>query len=240
MTFSGTSRRGTAEDRRLAGLFPVGILTLAIRSMVFSCIPTTRLTVVPEHPPHSRWGVPSDVFEINPAVRLVLVTGGPGAGKTVLCKRLYSRLPKHWRFVPLDNFIGLSFRLQEPGDWPNKTVKLGEVCLDYWRKEKLYSLLVEGVIQNEDQVVRLCTAFGTHWPAPEVRLIQLTRTFATHKSRRESESEWSPPMTPGMTRDDAFRNLEARVPGLIEGARVIATDRLSEEEVLEATFLHLA
>lgn len=102
------------------------------------------------------------MFEINPAVRLVLVTGGPGGGKPVLCKRLYSGLPKNWRFVPLDNFIGLSFHQQEPGDWPDKTVKLGEVCLDYWRKEKLYSLLVEGVIQNTDQVVRLCTAFGTH------------------------------------------------------------------------------
>jgi hypothetical protein len=180
------------------------------------------------------------MIEIDPGVRLILVTGGPGAGKTVLCKRLYGGLPKHWRFVPLDNFIGISFRLQGPEDWPEKTVKLGEICLDYWRKEKLYSLLVEGVIQNADQVARLCGGFGTRWPAPEVRLIQLTRTFETHKRRRESESEWDPPKSPGMTREDAFKNLEARVPSAIEGARLIGTDRLSEEQVLEASLRHLA
>ncbi len=180
------------------------------------------------------------MLEVNPAVRLVLVTGGPAAGKTVLCKRLYGGLPKHWRFVPLDNFIGISFRLQVPGDWPDKTVKLGEICLDYWRKEKLYSLLVEGIIENADQVSRLCAAFGTRWPAPEVRLIQLTRSFETHKARRESDLEWDPPMPAGMTREEAYRSAETRVPPSISGARLIGTDRLSEEEVLAAALHHLA
>jgi hypothetical protein len=47
-------------------------------------------------------------------------------------------------------------------------------------------------------------------------------------------------MPPGMTKDDAFQNLEARVPALIEGARMIATDKLSEGEVIQAALLHLA
>jgi hypothetical protein len=79
---------------------------------------------------------------MNGELRMVLVTGGPGAGKTTLCKRLYGEFPKSWRFVPLDNFIGISFRLQESGDWPEKTVKLGAICMEYWRNEKLYNVLV--------------------------------------------------------------------------------------------------
>lgn len=177
---------------------------------------------------------------INPSVRLILVTGGPGAGKTALSKRLYAALPKRWRFVPLDNFIGLSFRINEPGDWPEKTVRLAEICLDYWRKEKRYDLLVEAVIQNVGHAARLCAAFGLAWPSDSVRLLQLTRTFETHKRRRAAESEWDPPLGPGMTREDAFRNLEARVPTRIDGARVIVTDALTEDQVYQASLVHLA
>jgi hypothetical protein len=180
------------------------------------------------------------MLAINRFVRLVLVTGGPAAGKTTLCQRLYGGLSKQWRFVPLDNFIELALRSAGPGDWPDKTIRFGEICLDYWRKEKLYNVLVEGVIQDTGQVSRLCSAFGVGWPSAEVRLLQLTRTFESHKRRRSADAGWAPPMPPGMTKDDAFHNLEARVPALIEGARMIATDKLSEGEVIQAALLHLA
>jgi hypothetical protein len=61
----------------------------------------------------------------------------------------------------------------------------------------------------------------------------------THRARRESDTEWSPPMPEGMTKDEAFTALETRVPSVIPGARKIATDRLSEAEVYEAALLHL-
>jgi energy-coupling factor transporter ATP-binding protein EcfA2 len=179
------------------------------------------------------------MIDVKPAVRLILVTGGPGAGKTTLCKRLYGFLPKNWRFVPLDNFIELALRTPGSGDWPDKTVRYGEVCLDYWRKEKRYNLLVEGVVQIADQVSRLCAAFGTAWPSESVRLIQLTRTLATHKLRRASDAEWDPPMISGMTKDDAFLGLEARVPPAVPGARIIPTDEVTEEEVFQAVLREL-
>jgi hypothetical protein len=179
------------------------------------------------------------MIDVNPTVRLILVTGGPGAGKTTLCKRLYGNLPKNWRLVPLDNFIELALRTPGPGDWPDKTVRYAEVCLDYWRKEKRYNLLVEGVIQDSDQAGRLCKAFGTAWPSASIRLIQLTRTLATHKLRRASDAEWDPPMGPGMTREDAFLGLEARVPPPIQGARSIPTDDVTEEEVFQAVLREL-
>ena len=177
--------------------------------------------------------------EVNPAIRLIILTGGPGAGKTVLSRRLYCHLPKNWRIVPLDNFIGISFRVAAPGDWPDKTVSLGEICLEYWRKEKRYGVLVDGVIQNDEQVRRLCTAFGVGWPSARVRLIQLDRSFETHRKRRASDAEWDPPMGPGQTRDQAFENLEQRVPGRIPGARIIVTDQLTEGEVFECALQQL-
>jgi hypothetical protein len=180
------------------------------------------------------------MIDVNPSVRLILVTGGPGAGKTALCRRLYGNLPKTWRFVPLDNFIELALRTPGTGDWPDKTVSYAEVCFDYWRKEKRYNLLAEGVVQNSDQVGRLCNAFGIVWPSDSVRLIQLTRTLATHKLRRASDAEWDPPMGHGMTKEDAFRGLEARVPPAIRGARLIPTDDVAEEEVFQAVLRELA
>ena len=179
------------------------------------------------------------MFDVNADVRLVLVTGGPGAGKTVLCQRLYGGLPKKWRFVPLDNFIGIALANPKLGPWPDAAVKFGEVCLDYWRKEKLYPVLVEGVIQNDHQVQRLCRAFGIAWPGPNVRVLQLTRTVTTHKARRASDAEWSPPMPAGMTKEQAFENLETQVPTALTGARRIVTDVLSESQVLEAALTHL-
>lgn len=180
------------------------------------------------------------MIEVDPTVRLILVTGGPGAGKTTLCKRLYGDLPKKWRLVPLDNFIGLALRTPGPGDWPDKTVRYAEVCLDYWRKEKRYDLLVEGVVQNSDQVGRLSKAFGRAWPSDTVRVIQLTRTLTTHKLRRASDAEWDPPMVPGMTKEDAFLGLEARVPPPLLGARLVPTDDVTEEDVFQRVLRELA
>ena len=172
-------------------------------------------------------------------VRLILVTGGPAAGKTRLCQRLYGELPKNWRLVPLDNFIELALKNPVPGqDWPDRTVQFAEVCLDYWRKERVFNLLVEGVIQNSDQVTCLCRAFGVSWPLHEVRLIQLLRSFESHRRRRNSSDDWSPPLG-GTTREQALRNLETRVPQPILGAKTIVTDTLSEDQVQVETLAYL-
>jgi hypothetical protein len=176
---------------------------------------------------------------VNPGVRLVLVTGGPGAGKTALTRRLYGGLPKNWRFVPLDNFIGLALANPKLGDWPDATIAIAGVCLDYWRKEKVYNLLVEGVIQSTDHVESLAKAFSLTWPSNAVRVIRLDRSFEAMKKRRAAESEWSPPMAPGMTREQAFLNLEMRVPRPIPGERRIDTDHLTEGEVYEAALRFL-
>lgn len=179
------------------------------------------------------------VLRINPSIRIILVTGGPAAGKTRLAQRLYGRLPKRWRLVSLDNFIEIALRNPAPKiDWPERAVQIAEVCLDYWRKEAVVDVLVEGVIQNEGQVARLCKAFGQRWPSDQVRLIQLERTFDTHKRRRSDRAGWQPQLD-GVAREHALASLEARVPAPIPGARVVVTDPLSEEQVLEVAWRQL-
>jgi hypothetical protein len=180
------------------------------------------------------------MIEPAPHVKLIQITGGSGAGKTRLSKRLYGELPTEWRFVPMDNFIQFALNDPTPLEWPDKTVSIAEVCLFYWRREKVYKVLIEGVIQTAAHAARLSTAFGVSWPSPEVRLLQLTRTLETHMTRRSSPEEWNPPMSPGQTREEAFLSLETRVPGKIDGARLIATDRLTEVEVYEAAVRHLS
>ena len=179
------------------------------------------------------------VLRINQSLRIVLITGGPAAGKTRLAQRLYGRLPKTWRFVSLDHFIEIALRNPAPKtDWPERTVQIAEVSLDYWRKEEVVNVLVEGVIQNEAQVRRLCKAFGVGWPSDQARLIQLERSFDTHRRRRSDKSAWQPHLE-GPARDHALASLEARVPAEIPGARVVVTDQLSEEQVLEAVWRQL-
>jgi hypothetical protein len=178
-------------------------------------------------------------IKVNPEVRLVIVTGGPGAGKTTLCRRLYGNLPKNWRFVPLDNFLGLALRNPNLGDWPDVTIRLAEVCLNYWKDEKVYNVLTEGVVRNPNHVSRLAESFGMRWPSAVVRVLQLARKVETARVRRKEMGEWDPPLPSGMTREAAFASLETRTPGAIPGARVIDTDPLSEEKVYETAVGHL-
>lgn len=168
---------------------------------------------------------------------MIVVTGGAGAGKTRLCQRLYGELPEEWRLVNLDNFIDIAFTY-EGSDWLAGKLKLGEICLGYWRKERVNKVLVEGVIRSAGEVRRLARAFGLDWPSASVRVLQLQRSLETHRRRRLAPGAWDPPG--GLPKEQAIANHETRVPPRIDGAGQIVTDPLDPGEVFLAAVQLLA
>lgn len=186
-------------------------------------------------------GTVNDVtFEVDPKLRLVIVTGGPGAGKTTLCQGLYGGLPECWRLLPMDNFLGIALQNGLPEDLLEAIVKLTEVTLAHWKNDEGLRFLVDGVISSTTHVRRLSEAFGVTWPSMEVRVLQLVRTIDTHRRRRRAAATWDLLTPAGMTKDQAFAYLERLVPAPIPGTIEIKTDDRSRTQILEEALGHLA
>jgi hypothetical protein len=116
-----------------------------------------------------------DPVEIDPAVRLILLTGNPGASKTTVAKRLICGLSEEWRLITLDDFVLLSavdhgncwINGQDPNNLfiPNKPIAL-------YHKNRA-RVIVEGIMQSDLQVAGHCAAMGLTLDSPAVRFIEL-------------------------------------------------------------------
>jgi chloramphenicol 3-O-phosphotransferase len=116
-----------------------------------------------------------DPVEIDPAIRLILLTGNPGASKTTVAKRLICGLPEVWRLVTLDDF--LLIHGADHGDvWSNARdptnmpIPNGAVTLYHANGGRV---IVEGIMQTDQQVRGHCEAMGLTLDSRAVRFIEL-------------------------------------------------------------------
>jgi hypothetical protein len=162
---------------------------------------------------------------VNPdsRLRLVILTGGFGAGKTRAAHQLIGMLPKNWRLVQLDNYV--------PWGWKNPAVDAAAKTLGYLGPNEKHPVLFEGAIESEDNVRVLSSSYGVSWPSPQVRVIQLTRSAGVAAQRRRDDSTLWPDWS-AEKKERGILALEGQVPPIVHGAVVIATDTLTEEQVL--------
>jgi hypothetical protein len=174
---------------------------------------------------------------VEPRLRLIIITGGPAAGKTGLARSLYGLLPRDWRLVPLDNFIGPVWKTMPETHWQPGSVLLGAECLNY-NKSEGQKVLMEGLILKDDEVQLLCSFFGVDFPSDSVRLLQLVRSHDSATDRRKNAPEFRPDIS-GKLRDKIIESFRTLTPRPLKGAELIETDGLTEEEVLTSALLRL-
>ena len=167
---------------------------------------------------------PGKLVTPNPKLRLVVLTGGFGGGKTRAANQLIGLLPKNWRLVQLDHYV--------PWGWKAGAVEAAAKTLGYLGPNEKHPVLFEGAIASKADIELLCARFGVSWPSDTVRVVQLTRSAETAARRRREDPTLWPDWTPE-AKESGIRSLEQQVPPLIPGAVLIATDTLAEEQVLE-------
>lgn len=175
----------------------------------------------------------SDTVSIRQDVRLVLVTGPPGSGKTRLGRELACRLPEQWRILRLDDFFVAWARLAgRSGDgnvWPavQRAPQLAGETAGWFLKEGA-SIVMEGIIPGRDWAQQACRSAGLDISSPSVRMIALRCTRETAIARMTARHlKPAGPVDPGGHYD--YLEPMSRV----EGADAVATDGLDPERIVE-------
>jgi hypothetical protein len=160
------------------------------------------------------------VTELDQSLRLVFITGGSGAGKTRVAHRLIGKVGKNWRLVQLDHYV--------PWGWKDPAVDAAARSVKYIGIDEKQPVIFEGAV-TQDHILRICGVMGLDWPSPAVRVIQLMRAPATAERRRLID----PTLWVGWTEErkrEGIKALETQVPAPIDGALVVETDSLTEDQ----------
>jgi chloramphenicol 3-O-phosphotransferase len=174
-----------------------------------------------------------DPVSLDPSVRLILITGNPGASKTTIARHLICGLPEDWRLVTLDDFLLLR-EVEREDVWanardrrnlgiPNKAVELYHL--------NSARVIIEGIVQTDDQVEAHCRAMGLVRNSPAVRFIELWCEEEEAVRRMKSR----PLKEPGFSELKArghYRGLTALLRAT--GALRIDTTQMSAEQALAA------
>ena len=172
---------------------------------------------------------------IRDGVRLVLVTGAPGSGKTELTRKLACCLPEDWRVIHLDDFfVAWACIYGRPGDgnvWPavDRGADLPGLTAKRYLDEGA-SVVIEGIIRGDNWAKRLCAAAGLQLPSPAVRVVDLNCSRAVAIARMTRRRI----RAPGDTFDPGRHFDYLRPASLVACARCIDTDSLDADAVLTA------
>lgn len=120
---------------------------------------------------------------IRSDVRLVLLTGNPGGGKTTLAHQLTYRLPENWRVISLDDFLQVTAMIErfdpkatfsDGTVWPAVVVHT-EVpgSAIGWYISEGGCVVVEGIIFGDAYADSLCSYAGLDLHSPAVRVIHV-------------------------------------------------------------------
>jgi energy-coupling factor transporter ATP-binding protein EcfA2 len=182
-------------------------------------------------------------------LRLVIITGRPGSGKSTLFETLKGRLDAEWAFVDGDAYIGEVWaRFGGPDvQWsairPNLVPVSSEGVAAAAREGK--RVVYAGVVLSPHEVRVLTTAAGLTYPSDAVRLFEL-RCSETTVVQRRMWIQWDQFPAPRNETERAHKEQVIRdhnrshTPRGLSGAIEIQTDSIDEAGVMRESLRRLA
>jgi chloramphenicol 3-O-phosphotransferase len=143
-----------------------------------------------------------DKVEVRSDVRLVLLTGNPGGGKTTLAHQLTFRLPKYWRVISLDDFLQITAHIEElepkvraeehrreANVWPavGAHTEVPGAAIRWYISEGA-SVGIEGIMFGDEYAAALCGYAGLSLSPPAVRVIYVGWPLEEVVDRMEARS----------------------------------------------------
>lgn len=134
------------------------------------------------------------VIEPDPQLRLIVITGGPGAGKSTLAHSLFRSMPVGWRIVAWDDLEGPAGAfVQRSGKGADQHALQLEMLLSsvhFWSSVNSYKLIVEGIFAGTDEVEAIASAANLKPDTPAVRVFYLQASEALAVKRRAQDKYW--------------------------------------------------
>jgi chloramphenicol 3-O-phosphotransferase len=130
-------------------------------------------------------------ISIKSTARLVLITGNPGGGKTVVAKMLGCRLPEPWEVIHLDQFLYL--KTVDTGNFWNDVevaCSIRALAIKYYC-DRGGRVICEGIVQTDREVDAYCSAANVARDSSEFRFFDLrcSRDEAIRRMKRRPLKE---------------------------------------------------
>jgi len=169
----------------------------------------------------------------SPDVQLILITGGPGTGKSSVAKALYCGLPERWALVNLDGLWSLRIAGASGDNWESyrQSVQLRAGVLQFYSSDGR-PVIAEGIVQR-DELREYQVA--TRTDAPPRRLVFVNLTCSTAESVRRMTSRdanYGRLTKPASDHERHFNGLTSRVDA--RGATSVEVEGKTIQEIVKA------
>jgi hypothetical protein len=167
-------------------------------------------------------------------VRMIIIAGNPGAGKSRLAQLLVRALGHQWRAFGLDDQRGVF----DPIPGPRWAFSRGSHTIPECRSVRGYlgtggGVIFEGALVDDVDVSRLAQWAGLHYPSPEVMTVLLRCSVETaFRRRRDNPRDPEFCDREGVRSIDDFRNsfYDPYSPRRIHGTVVLDTDEEGHDQ----------
>jgi len=171
---------------------------------------------------------------IERPVRMIIIAGNPGAGKSRLAQLLVRALGHHWRSFGLDDQRGVF----DPIPGPRWAFSRGSHAIPESRSVRGYlgsggGVIFEGALVDDTDVSRLAQWAGLHYPSPEVMTVLLRCSVETaFRRRRDNPRDPEFCDREGVRSIDDFRSsfYDPYTPRRIHGTVVLDTDEEGHDQ----------